>query len=493
MGKQLSFVVKLSLEEMALRRVVVNLWTEADVLDTIEKLLFGLPFDEEDILYWNEIDQLKFEIMHSNQWREINEAVEAKVSELAISESLKKRMMHTVRPIGLEMLRWRLLFHEVHIGESGEVLYMHVPQLCWTSVGAVDFRKTAEWLVRLETLDVVKRFKLSCLYCLEDYISLLWEELPEAYKSRFNDLDDMYFIDTQTHLEFYWAYAVKGEESKLHYFVSRKVDNVSSLHKLAFEASARGGEKAATEYFLQKLTNEERDSFLFEIVCTVALGGCVSGVPKEKYSDVLCYLLCVMTPAEKVQILNRDPGNVLGCLLDWPWQDLFLDIADLTWTFLPKTSYCNVLSIISERIKHTGYYFPNVLQEFFLRSPSDFRKLFAFNFDAFFSPCSCVPETETLEVIFRNIDLGDKTELVSSSGFSKLLRLFVVRGEWHIVEVCLREVLLSKEDCERLRKSFLNCCGMIQFRDCSYDKSKFDRFYELLDRTEASAPFKARY
>ncbi|CAL1298812.1 unnamed protein product, partial [Larinioides sclopetarius] len=42
MDKQLNFVLKLSLEEMALRRVVINFWSDMDVLSQFE----AFPFKE---------------------------------------------------------------------------------------------------------------------------------------------------------------------------------------------------------------------------------------------------------------------------------------------------------------------------------------------------------------------------------------------------------------------------------------------------------------
>ncbi|GBN56772.1 hypothetical protein AVEN_192881-1 [Araneus ventricosus] len=88
-------------------------------------------------------------------WQRLIDRVKEKVSKLVLPESLKERMMYLVRPVDEEILRWKL-FHEYILSPSHVYLVMHIlEQLCWTCIGAVDYQKTAEELVCLESLDVV--------------------------------------------------------------------------------------------------------------------------------------------------------------------------------------------------------------------------------------------------------------------------------------------------------------------------------------------------
>ncbi|GBM26244.1 hypothetical protein AVEN_17836-1, partial [Araneus ventricosus] len=200
MEKQLNLVSKLSLNEMALRRVIVNLWYESDISAAVG----GLRKVESPS-----------GCARSVLWEIVINEVKEKVSKLMLPVSLKKRLMDLVRPIRSEIRIWAVYHKHILNYLPDEDLDMHIfEQLCWTCTGAIDYRKTAELLVRLETLDIEKRYRLACLYCLEDYIPVLWVELPEKYKSRFNE--EVYPLpENVVHLEYYWASVLKGEEFKL--------------------------------------------------------------------------------------------------------------------------------------------------------------------------------------------------------------------------------------------------------------------------------------
>ncbi|GBM82464.1 hypothetical protein AVEN_48627-1 [Araneus ventricosus] len=492
MEKQLSFVLKLSLEEMALRRVVVNLWTEADVLDSIKDFRINKLPDEE----YREPSQILLD-KQNDEWRAtIENEVKAKMAELVLPESLKKRMMHIVRPIGLQIKDWKI-FMEAYLSDSGKYLDMRVlEQLCWTSAGAIDYQKTVEKIVRLEKFDVVTRYKLACSFCLADSIPVLWEEVSEDYKRCFRDETNlMRYFDMP--MEFYWNYVLKGKEYKLkdifeRFYPSRNL----TFHQYAFVRSACQGNKAATVYFFQKLTYKERDDCLIRAAYDVVVKRCNPNIrlepfkfPQRNLSDVLYYLLSVMSPEQQMQIFKIHSVYVLPCFLDWPWHDLLLDIADLVWTFLPEIKYSYLAHYIHRNLRNEGCYFPNLIQKFLLRSPSYFRKLFLWDFHSWFSEFSYAEDTETIKVIFRNTDLEDRAQLVSRNCFLQLLKGLMKTEKWHLVEQCLREAALSKEDRERPRDA-LDRYVLENFEGevLRHIRSKLKRCFELLDETEASAP-----
>ncbi|GBN87750.1 hypothetical protein AVEN_80730-1 [Araneus ventricosus] len=490
MEKQLSFVLKLSLEEMALRRVVVNLWNEADVLATIKDSRVKELADDA----YREPLQIR-QYKKCKEWRvTVENKVKTKVSKLVLPESLKKRMMHTVTPIGLQIQEWEMIMDE-HLRDSREDLDIRLlEQLCWTYAGKIDFQKTVEKLVSLEMLDPGKRYRLACLYCLEDSISVLWEELPEDYKTCFRD--EPYVMPAfEVQMEFYWADVLKGEESKLDHILTRS-NPCTTFRQYAFERSAYRGNRALTEYFFQKLTYEERDSSVInsacnvvEILCKKSSFGVSFDFPTENPCGVLCYLLSVMTSEEQMQVFKKHPVGVLICLLDWPWQDIFLEIADFIWTVLPETKYELLTAAICVKIKSAGYYFPNLIQKFFLRSPSDFRRSFIREFSFIFRDFSYPEDTETIKVLFRNIDLEDRKQLASSHWFPEFLKGFILEDNWNLVELGLREATLSEKDRQTMQ-FYTNWYITLTFEgEEGRDKvRRLKRCFESLDEAEASAP-----
>ncbi|KAF8789464.1 uncharacterized protein LOC129957535 [Argiope bruennichi] len=481
MEQQLVCALKLPLKEMAIRRVVVNVWNASDVLAAIEKFRFKSPtgYICEDV------------------WREIVDKVKEKISKLMCPESLKKQMMHLVKPIGSDIIRWKL-FHEYILEDSREYLDIHIlEQLRWSCTGAIDYQKTAEQLVRHQALNNVKCYKLASLYCLTEFIPGLFEKVPESYKRSLYEEEDPFQVKV-TLMENYWACTLTGDESKMEFLFSRPFLFMASLQQLGFEYAARIGSKAATEYFYHQLTDEERDSTIYR-TCGAVISESSNlyvmpyNFKKEKLSDVFWYLLSLMNAEQQMQILKEHTCDVLTSFLDWPWQDLLLNSAHVIWTFLPERSYKYLLYNIIENIRNLGYYFPNLFQKFFISSPSDFRKRFLdreCRFCSFFSEFFEAEDSETIEVIFRNVDSADRTRLISCHRFFKLLDDVMVRDKWHLVEMCLREATPTKEDRIKLKSTYMRFLTWTDADQLESRERRWKQFFELLGDTDTSADSK---
>ncbi|GBN19557.1 hypothetical protein AVEN_130047-1 [Araneus ventricosus] len=362
MEKQLRYVLMLSLEEMALRRVAVVLWNEPDILASIGKLQFKPdrnPFHPA----WDEIE-----------WRGTVECkVTDEMSKLLLPESLKKQMIPRLKAVGLEIPIWKVL-HEAYLSDSNEDFNIDIlEKLFWTTVGTVDYKKTAEELVRCDEVDIVKRFELACFYCLENYIPLFWNELPEENKKTFYNEEDTSRVE-RPNLQLFLPYILKRQPEFDHL-------PLTTIHTNSFEYSALCGNKTLTEYCFWKLSKEEREASLVQTAINLVIHRedmffRQSAVRQKKLSDVLCYLLSLMTPEEQIRIFKELSCEVLRCFLDWPWQDLFWDIADVSWTFLPERKYRKLLFKIKVSIGDSGCCFPTFFQNLFLRSPIDFIKRF---------------------------------------------------------------------------------------------------------------------
>ncbi|GBN22950.1 hypothetical protein AVEN_115942-1 [Araneus ventricosus] len=413
----------LKLKEICLRRIAAILYVQPDILISQ--------------------DEFDFQVF----------LVEEKMSKLKLPPLITKQMKSLVRPIGSEIRNWIFFLSKYFHTSYGSVCDMRIlEQLCWTILGTVDYRKTAERLIHLDMLDFVERYRLACLYCLDEYISVLWFLVPEENKK--------YFYKEEgplEKLEFFWPYILKGEGIKL--------DN---FNQYAFEYSASKGNKAATEYFFRKLTYNEREYSLLKTTQALLMQRRNNSgffyiskdddddFPKETLSDTFCYLLSLMSPEQQMEIFKRQPYDVLLHLLDWPWQDIFLDIAELISNFLTADNYFYLLRNISMKIK-SGYCLTKVFQNFFLRSPSDFRKHFVdkeCQFDFFFRDFFELQDTESIKVIFRNVDPGDRKRLVFSKSAFKFFYDSILSGKCNLVELCLQEATLSKEDKDRLKEVF---------------------------------------
>ncbi|XP_055924991.1 uncharacterized protein LOC129956958 [Argiope bruennichi] len=468
MEQQLSFVLKLSLEEMALRRSVINLWSETDVLSSIEDLEFeSLPEGRETL----------------------NGMVKEKISNLVIPEPLKKRMMIIVKPIGAELARWKT-FHKNVVNWSHDGLGLNIlKQLCWTPAGTVDYPKSAEKLLRLDALGVQTGYKLASLYCLVNYIPELWDKLPRSCKKRY--LSKSPFVPSRVKLDVAWAYLLTGQESTLDSIVAESVSRDSSFQQLACEYSALSGNKGAAEYFFKKLSNAERNSFLVPLVNEIAIDRDTESrrrsgdFPIEKLSEVLCYFLSQMSPEQHMQALRTVPCELLGSFLDWPLQDLCLEMADLAWQFLTEQEYYFFIETISKNIEKTDHYFPDFLQKLYLNSPSEFKSFFV-DYGAyqtcFFPKFFDTGDTQTIQIIFRNLEDFDKIRLVYGYNFFRLFDSLLLTEKRHLIKMCLEEALKSENHKILVEKSYMQFLAEAHAPDMWLRKRRWRQIFLAIDK-----------
>ncbi|GBN32582.1 hypothetical protein AVEN_99326-1, partial [Araneus ventricosus] len=283
---------------MALRKVAIVLWHQADILALVKSFRCRSRTCDSTIRQWQQ---------------SVENVVKERVSMLLLPDSLKEELVHVVKPIGPEILKWKM-HHESLISDS----YFALDQLFWTSAGTVDYRKTAEILIRQERITVISSYKLACIYCLYDNIRVIGEKL-------FSDEDNILRI-SEPKLVIFWTHLIRGEVAKLDVLINRNNngERERTVYQYAFESAATSGNKAATEYFFQKLTLEEREASLLETAQSVIdqryfADSFPYDFPKEELCDVLCYLLSQMKEEEQIQVFKKHPYKTLRCFMDWPW------------------------------------------------------------------------------------------------------------------------------------------------------------------------------
>ncbi|XP_055925833.1 uncharacterized protein LOC129957521 [Argiope bruennichi] len=476
---------RLSLQEMALRTALVDIWNKT--VDLLSDENFRCR------LYYAPCKKV-----NTNVENKINEIIEGMVKDnvlkLMIPAPLKKRMMLLVRPIGTELLNWQK-FHKGILKHSCNTFYIPLlHHLCWQSAGLIAYGDTAERLVHLESLDVEKRYQFACTYCLVDYIPNLWEKLSEETRERFyGQLSVSPWRQVQ--LESYWAYVLKGEESKLDSIVSRRFEEGFSFNRYAFEGVARKGNRTAAEYFFQKLTDEEKRNSVRDTTKFILKIGRPNATrmncdaPKEKLSDVMFYIFSQMRDEERLELMIRFPAETLVCYFDWPWQDALLDHAAIIWEFLTGIQCFRLVNEINQHIEDSGYYLPDLLQQFFLRSPDRFRTDFVcyeceisgfYGDPGILSKLFEAEDKETIGVIFGAIDVEDRRKLVSTYRFYEIFEGLIEKNKWQLIELCLQKASFTGESKEELKKTYR------RFLDRAMPNKKpgLDKFFEFLDKME---------
>lgn len=464
----MNYALKPSFEHMALIKIAVTLWNQDDIRALMAKFYFPLLGSE-----------------RREKWQEIEDKVIEKVLQLPQPGPLKEKILSFIRPIGLQILKW-LEYHR----ENCYFCIKLPNELCWTPQGTVDKKKTAGMLIKDENLDITRRYKLACIYCLENDIPELWNKIPENRRKSFYSEEDPRKV-RQQELVVLWTYDIKGEVARMENMIERRLQRKCPPCQYAFGYAAVGGNKAATEYFLQKLTHEERKESLARYAGYVANRRCDSAsnrtdLPKEHYADVLCFLLSQMDEEQQIEVFKSHPYEVLKCLLDWPWQSLFMDTANLMWDFLSEEDYDLLLRIIVDKVID-GYKdcdYQKLFGEFWQQSPNA-HKRYVINECAsgsLLSKLLKIEDKENVRLILKDATLLEREKIISSDKGKSTCESLIYDDKWNLLKFFVQECISYKDIMVKFKKEFKERV----IRRCSEEtlekeKDMWSKFFQSLD------------
>lgn len=467
----MNYILKPSLEHIALVKVVVRLWNQDDIRDLIAKFCF--PFCGSEL---------------KDEWPKIEDKVQEKVTQLPLPVLLKDKTSSFIKPIGLKILKW--MKHH-----ADAFSYIDLPhEFQWTPQGMIDEKKTAKMLIKDDSIDITTRYKMSCVYCLEDDILNLWNKIPEdSKKSLYSEekLDD----SNQQELVVLWTYDIMGEVSKLESMIERRLERRCSPYVYAFECAAKQGNRAAIEYFLQKLTPSEREETLIKTAGSVAYdtldvyhSHCTKFI-YEYYSDILCILLSLMNKEEQIEVFKNYSCQVLLCFLDFPWQVFFEETASIMWSFLSKDNYgvllCEMLKKVHKGFKDFNY--EKLFGENLQQSPET-HKDYVLNTNSIFTEGYLlaalfkIRSENNIKLIFRDPIFRSKKKIFYSHNGQRICEGLIEGEKWDLLAFFIQECMSSRDEMVRFKRDFKK----VMIRAAPTDvyerlKDKWNTFLRMLD------------
>lgn len=446
----MNFIPQQTLENISLIKIVASLWNQHHIRVLVAEFTHSHLFSTVD----NEITLIPTITLRRQKWQKIEDQVKEKLAKFTLPTSLKEKMLGYIQPVGLQIMKWM----EYHLNHC--CLDLDLPnEVCWTPQATIDKKKTAELLVKDVTIDITTRYKLACIYCLEDNIPELWNQIPESEKEFFYSEEDPSKI-SQSELVVFWGYYIKGEVAKMDNMIRRKQNGRCSYTHL-FRSAAESGNKVATEYFLQKLNPREKPLLNLNVALSVVnkrhnREPKITDPPKEYYTEVLCFLLLQTSKEQQIEVFKTHPLPVLCCFLDWPWQNFFVEIAGHLWNFLPEIDYYFVFQSILHKL-HIGYIdynYKKIFRDVWQQIPDTDKNYIINNkglvylLDRLFQ----VQDQENFKFIFKDTTLIDKNKLIFSYEGLYLCKSMINRGNWDLFKFFVQLLISSKDEMIKFKK-----------------------------------------
>ncbi|GBM60822.1 hypothetical protein AVEN_162083-1 [Araneus ventricosus] len=268
------------------------------------------------------------------------------LSNINLPPFLKHKIAWLIIPIIHESDYWRA----EHIFLTEDVNIDLQSYLRWRSSGMIDWKKTAENLVQTQKLDVTKRFLLSCLYCLKDYVFAIWNEMSAIQKESI--IQDKEFSVVE-----HWVRWLKhGTEINW----SRILRNyIASNHQFFHETPL------SLSCFAQELTPGERQEYFRHHIRNSAVCN----------DDLLVYLHQV-EPNERLNMFREHAYHILFLHLEWPNQERFMYVVNSMWGYLREDEFLYLFLYLTARQQQMrrDFDYSKLAQEFWQESPDHLKE-----------------------------------------------------------------------------------------------------------------------
>ncbi len=468
--------------------------------------------------HWLDYDTFKsgWNDDRKKQWNNIVEKKAVVVIEsLCLPKQLEERVANMINPIAMRMLSWAK-YHEGTFDFSRSYSINFLNSSLFTSHGTIDNKIAAEELVRDESLGIYQRYRLACIYFLKRCIPNLWQQMPEEYRSSFYNIKGPEKVN-QPELVRLWSYYLMGKINEL---IGREIIGKENLFwRYAFEKAVESGNEVVARCCWGGFSPRRREELVIDAAMKIIQNRARRGedvirsifsnitddrivfrdqkyddrkeswIPSDYYIDILCFLLSEMREDQKVKFFKKDIeimgySRVLKYFLDWPYQNLFMEVAKLMWEILPEKNYADLLLKITDkieikkgcstRLKHReeeSHDYRILLKEFWCQS-SDHYKRYVLSDKKIDKDHILNQGKELLQKLFElenfnHVDeenirliLGDatpeeKANIISSEDNRRIYRKAIEYGRFELVDLFIDLNGLSKERTLQFKKELI--------------------------------------
>ncbi|GFW29552.1 uncharacterized protein TNCV_1549631 [Trichonephila clavipes] len=270
------------------------------------------------------------------KWEEL---IARKISNLALSNCMKRKLTQLIRSLSLEIDKWNNDHSDILIRTS--INFQRY--FCWKSEGIIDRIRTAKSLLDSGPLSIRERFNLACHYWFIRDITSLWRYLSAADRYNIN-------ICSKNTIQQAWLEALRGT-SNIRWSRLARLSMPGHLNlRSCFHLLSRTEKVRWLKTFIR-----------FRII---------------EYADVY-FCLSKVRPVDRQYVFGMFSSQVLEYFLEFPLQDDFLRVSSCMWPFMSPANYIHILNIIIYQriiIGWEDFNYVQLLKEFWDQSPLNFKE-----------------------------------------------------------------------------------------------------------------------
>ncbi|CAL1266782.1 unnamed protein product [Larinioides sclopetarius] len=323
--------IQIPLVDRAAIIVAASIWYHEDVMDEVRKAILNKNYEE-------------------NYWVKTQSRVTENIQALPLTVLTKQRVQDFSAFIINGIQQW--LQDNYFLTIDGKVLSN---LLCWNPKGVIDYPETAKRVIAHES-NIIKRFRIACMYCLENHIFHIWEEL-KYHHLQYNFLMECFEVK-------FWISYIEHNLNAL--MEEIEYIGIRDILSFAFNISVANNNSIWIKHFLKKMKQDQ--------MCMVSYSKLKYILEMEMIFNykMIPLLSCYVSSKMFDDLIHSYPGTILLQFLQLPTASSFLKIANGTWDVLSNNDFYKITEKIGHYLQEYAgsQIFKNILESFWRNSPN---------------------------------------------------------------------------------------------------------------------------
>ncbi|XP_044013840.1 uncharacterized protein LOC122856214, partial [Aphidius gifuensis] len=362
------FKVDLTLQQISLTRVAINLWEQPLIKKKIRQSIITM---EKTTTTATKNDNEKIKLI---------KLLLQQIQDMDILDSMKHLLSCMIKPIGDRLMDWLTRIHKKLKGYTiYPTIYNYLDNIHWTTIGTIDevkvFKKIYNNIDNVNSINMIFLFEESCYYCLKKYITTMWNDFSYVERDILWSKVESNGPTPDVYNLIYWILYLSDKQ--LLDFIKEFSPNDYLPYKgltdkrNMFNFSSTIGNDVSVKYFFNRLTDDEKNNYLIHAAEQLLFNEKErqynhSLVPIDKQinnlkfiGDTLIFFIKEMSVDTRNKFFNKSCNFILGALArELPWRFFYLTVLNYCWSYFDDFNYQilfnNIINIIIEENKYNG-------------------------------------------------------------------------------------------------------------------------------------------
>ena len=253
-NSKLDFKSEMNLQRLCMMKIATSLWEQENTKQKIRIFFTNFFPNDDDYLFFKNWDH------------HLTDDLLIFLKNLPLPSNLIFSLKNLINITGLQICNWTKFVSKIL-----ELEINYAEEVFWTNYGTIDRIRIFKNWVDNKKLETCQLFNVACIFCMEKYIPILWNKIPNDVKNN-NFYSEKIYKNSIYNIIAYWKNFLE-EEMNRRFRIGYENENFpdeifswfnicnnsQSIEENLFRISVLDCLEMGVEYFWNTLNDEERE------------------------------------------------------------------------------------------------------------------------------------------------------------------------------------------------------------------------------------------